>query len=100
MKLSGQFCSEQNEKPETFYPEKLDQLFGNFIAVVKKENDENYEPSSIRGFLSSLERHLRSKGYPHTINKNPMFPHINKSMKAKLTFLKSQGHGSKPNEAE
>ena len=29
-----------------------------------------------------------------------MFPHINQTVKAKLTFLKSQGHGSKPNEAE
>lgn len=102
MKLFRQFCNEQGEdRPvEQLDIPELDQLFGNFLAVVKKSDHSEYEPSSIRGLLSSLERHLRKKGYSQAVNKNPLFSHINNTMKAKMTYLKSQGYGSKPNAAE
>jgi hypothetical protein len=51
-------------------------------------------------FLSSIDRYLRSKNYPHTALKNPNFSHTNAALKAKCTFLKSKGFGCKPREAE
>lgn len=102
MKLFTEFCHSQGEsRPiEVLPPEVLDLLFGNFIAVVKKPDNSEYEPSSIRGMVSSLDRYLRGKQYRHCVNKNPLFAHSNNSINAKLRFLKAQGHGSKPNASD
>lgn len=102
MKLFNQFLAEQGEtrSPEELNYCELDQLFGNFITVVKKPDNSDYEPSTIRGFVCSLERHLRSKNYAQNINRNPLFPHSNNAIKAKMVHLKAQGLGSKPNESD
>ena len=100
--LFFQFCKEQGEERqiENLDVKTLDMLIGNFIATIKKPNGNEYEPSTVRGFLSSIDRYLRSKHYPHTALKNPMFSHTNAALKAKCTYLKSQGYGSKPREAD
>lgn len=102
MKLFQEFCKSQGEcrHIELLAPTELDTLFGNYIAIVKKPNKSEYEPSTIRGFVSSLDRYLRGKRYPHSVNKNAQFPHTNNSVKAKMTYLKSLGYGSKPNESD
>ena len=102
MNLFQQFCHEQGQYAplESLPAAQLDNLIGNFLSVVKKVDGSQYEPSTIRGFLSSIERHLRNLNYAHTINKNPSFPHTNRAIKAKMAFLKSEGYGNKPNEAE
>ena len=102
MRLFKQFCTEQGvfQEPEELSASDLDRLFGNFIAIVKKPDQTEYEPSTVKGFMSSLERRLRFHGYSQTINKNPNFPHSNNAMKAKLAYLKSQGYGSKPHESD
>ena len=102
MGLFKQLCSEQgySQEPQDLPTADLDRLFGNFIAIVKKPNKTEYEPSTVRGFMSSLERRLRFHGYSQTVNKNPNFPHSNNALKAKLAYLESQGYGSKPHESD
>ena len=58
VKLFTSFLKEQGENRDVgeLLPHELDHYFGNFIAVLKKPNTTEFEPSSIRGFLSSLER--------------------------------------------
>ena len=102
MGLFKQFCSEQGyfQEPQYLLTADLDRLFGNFIAIVKKPNKTEYESSTVRGLMSSLERRLRFHGYLQTVNKNPNFPHSNNALKSKLAYLKSQGYGSKPYESD
>ena len=99
MRLFKAFCASRGEYRaiESLQPVELDTLFGNFLINVKKQKGEEYEPSSIRGFLSSLDRYLKGNRYPHTVIKNNLFPHTNEALKAKMKALKAQGYGNKPN---
>lgn len=102
VRLFKEFCRAQNEHRdiETLSTNELDVLFGNFIVSIKKADGNDYEPSTIRGFMSSMDRYLKNKNCPHQINKCPLFPHSNNAIKAKMTSLKSQGLGNRPNEAD
>ena len=102
MRLFKAFCLSrgENRPVEHLQPIDLDTLFGHFLISVKKQNGEEYEPSSIRGFVSSLDRYLKESRYPHTIIKNNLFQHTNEALKAKMKALKAQGYGSKPNESD
>ena len=102
VKLFKEFLKSQSvfREVEELVPAELDILFGNFLVAVKKADGSDYEPSTIRGLMSSLDRYLKTKYYPHTVNQNPLFPHSNQSIKAKMSYLKANGHGSKPNESD
>lgn len=102
MRLFKSYCLAKSEyrEPEELLPCELDLLFGNFLVSVKKQNGSEYEPSTIRGFMSSLDRYLKMKNYQHQVNKGQLFPHSNNCIKAKLTNLKAQGMGNKPNESD
>ena len=102
MRLFKAFCVSRGEnRPiESLQPLELDTLFGNFLISIKKQKGDEYEPSSIRGFLSSLDRYLKTNRYPHTVVKNSLFPHTNEALQAKMKSLKAQGYGNKPNESD
>ena len=57
---------------EKLLPCELDLLFGNFLVTVKKQNGSEYEPSTIRGFMSSLGRYLKMEKLS-TTNKKKTF---------------------------
>lgn len=65
LKLFREFMSERhpgdNRSMHTIAPSELDSLLSDFIVSVRKCNDEEYEPSSVRGMISSYDRHLRKK---------------------------------------
>lgn len=71
---------------------QLDQLFGNILAEVKKADVSDYEPSNVRGFMSSLVRHLKIHHLSYQVNKEEQLPHSDNSLKANMSYLKSQGH--------
>ena len=102
MKLFKAYCTAKSEnRPiESLSPIELDSIFGNFLINVKKQNGDDYEPSSISGFVSSLDRYLKGKRYPHQVIENNLFPHVNSALRAKMQYLKSQGHGNRPNESD
>ena len=55
--------SEEEERNiENIPAAELQQLAKKFVLGVKKENSEEYETSSLRGFLQSVDRYLRKKG--------------------------------------
>ena len=45
----------------------LDVLIANFLLQVRKKDGEQYEPSSLKSFVSSFDRYLRKKDYSSTI---------------------------------
>ena len=54
-------------------PEKLNELLAEFVLVVRKENGEQYGPSSLKSFVNSVNRYLREKGYVHDITYSKHF---------------------------
>lgn len=59
-----QFLASKNEerKLEEIPPEELNEYLSEFIITVRtKDKQEEYEPSSLRGFIASFERYLKRK---------------------------------------
>ena len=61
---------------------------------------KNYEPSRLRGFISSFYRHLKERKYPSNIIENIAFEQTRKSLEARCKKLKKDGKGNKPNAAQ
>ena len=71
-----------------------------FILAVKKKNGEEYEPSSIRAMIQSIDRHLKQKNYGASILHDREFAAVQDILKKKQKELKGRGKGNKPNAAE
>ena len=101
MKLFKAYCTAKSEdRPiKSLSPIELDSILAIFSLMWKK-NWNDYKPSSVRGFVSNLDWYLKGKRYPHQVNKNNLFPHVNSTLRAKKQYLKSQGHGNRPNESD
>ena len=75
----------------------------NFIIVAKKKDGSDYEPTSIRGIMSSIDRKLRRHRYVHYLGgdeKHTKFPLTKEILKTKMKLLKKQGKGNKTNRAQ
>ena len=48
---------------------QLDELLAMFILSIRKEDGQEYETTSIRSFISSIERELQHHNYPFTVGK-------------------------------
>ena len=57
----------KHEEFENIEPRGLDEILCAFILAVKKKDGEEYEPTTLRSFVSSFDRYLRTKGYPTAI---------------------------------
>lgn len=104
LKILGEFLAlpEINETRsiDEIPPVELCPLLCRFILSVKKQNGEDYEPSSFRGMISSFDRQLRRKNYPQTINSGPAFAKVMDTLKMKQRELKMAGRGNLPNKAD
>ncbi|CAG2186385.1 unnamed protein product [Mytilus edulis] len=82
---------------------ELDSLLSNFVLTVRKKDGQEYEPSTIRGFISSVERKLRRHKYGHSImgdDNDESFHLTRETLKAKQKLLKQKGKGNKPKRAQ
>ena len=84
-------------------PNKLDPLLANFLLTVRKNDGGDFEPSSLRSIISSVDRKLRQTNYGHSIigsgMKDRSFKLTREALKAKQKQLKLQGKGNKPRRA-
>ena len=71
-----------------------------FVLGVRKKNGEEYEPSSLRGFLQSVDRYLRKKGCTFSLLNDKEFCEVQDILKKKQKQLKAIGKGNKPNSAD
>lgn len=78
----------------------LSQLLCRFLVSVKKQNGDEYEPSCLRGMLSSFDRQLRRKNYGQTIAHGPGFTKVMDTLAMKQRHLKSSGKGNNPHKSE
>ena len=71
----------------------------NFLSQVRKKDGEQYEPTSLRSFVSSFDRYLRKKDYSSTIMEGNDFQKTKEALVAEQKELKKEGKGNKPNAA-
>ena len=81
-------------------PEKLDQYLANFILSIRKADRHEYEPSTLRDIVSSLDRKLKRQKYPHQImnSSTPDFQLSRDALKAKQKSLKNKEREINPTE--
>ena len=71
-----------------------------FYAEIKKQDDEDYEPESLRIMQCALERYLKDNGYEISILRDREFRKSQDILNAKAIFLRQQGKGKRPNKAQ
>ncbi|KAK6173916.1 hypothetical protein SNE40_017288 [Patella caerulea] len=87
-----------NSSMEAIPAQDLYMLISEFLLSVKKKTDGNeYEPSSLRSFFASFDRHLREKEYGLSLIKDLAFEKCRQVLKMKQKDLKK---GNKPQAAD
>ena len=84
--LLKKFLKLKNESRliEEIPPKELNAYIGEFIITVrKKDNNEDYEPSSLRSLMASFERYLKKKNYGLSIMKDAEFEQERKALQSK-----------------
>ena len=76
--------------------QELNKFLSEFLITVHNDNDE-YEPNSLRAFFASFERHLKKKNYGLCLMKDVQFEQTRKALQANQRVLKWKGKGNKPN---
>ena len=102
LKLFNEFLnSEEGERNRENIPAaELQQLAKKFVLRVRKKNGEEYEPSSLRGFLQSVDRYLGKKGCTFSLLNDKEFCEVQDILKKKQKKLKAIGKRNKPNGAD
>ena len=81
---------------EKIPPTELDSYLSQFVLAARTKTGKDYEPSSLRGILASVERHLSRSRYGKTIFKDSGFKKTRDALKAKQKELKRHGLGKRP----
>ncbi|XP_052772210.1 uncharacterized protein LOC128211451 [Mya arenaria] len=90
-------------------PKELDILLSRFLLSVKKTKlsaeangpaATNFEPSTLRGILSSVKRHLSENEYEGDVMGGKEFKLTRDTLKAKCVDLKEKGLGNKKQRAD
>ena len=84
---------------EKLSPSELDTYLSKFLLAVRKKNGEKYEPTTLRGFVSSVERYLKKHRYCESVVTDDSFAGTRETLKSKQKQLKRDGKGNKPFEA-
>lgn len=95
--LLKEYLESKNVKqnPEEIQPSVLDELLSTFLVEVRKTDGSEYEPTTLRSFVSSFDRYLRKKDYPCTIIEGQEFRRTREALVAKQKDLKNSGKGKK-----
>ena len=90
----------ESRKPEELTPQELNEYLSEFILSVKRNDGEEYEPSSLRGLIASFNRHFKEQNHPGSIIEGAEFEQTRKCLEARSKQLKKQGKGNKPDAAQ
>jgi hypothetical protein len=85
---------------ENLSAESLNEKFSTFLLSVRHKDGSEYEPTTLRGFLCSLDQYLRQKNSNLNVNSGPQFDKWREILKAKQKQLKGLGYGNKPNASD
>ena len=99
LKLVKKFLVEERHKIreiEKIPPAELDSYLSQFLLAARTKTGKDFEASSFRGILASVERHLSHSSYGKTIFKDTDFKKTRDALKAKQKQLKRHGLGNRP----
>ena len=101
MTLLSSFMAKEkkNRQVEEIPPQELDNYLSRFLLSVRKKKGNEYEPSTLRGFIASIERYLKKCRYSESVITGKNFARTRDALKSKQKHLKRLGKGNKPNEA-
>ena len=75
-------------------PQELNKFLSEFLITVrKKEDNEEYEPNSLRAFFVSFERHLKEKNYGLCLTKDVQFEQTREALLSKQRDLRRKVSG-------
>lgn len=80
-------------------PVDLNNLLKCFYAEVKNQQGEDYEPDSLKVMITSLDRHLKERGYTFSIIRDREFTTSKQVLEGKAKLLRESGRGKRPNKA-
>ncbi|XP_052251685.1 uncharacterized protein KIAA1958 homolog [Dreissena polymorpha] len=82
-------------------PTLLDEYLATFLLSLKKSNGTDFEPSSLRGIIASVDRYLKRHRYGCSVmtGTGAQFALTRDTYNAKKKSLKKQGMGNRPREA-
>ena len=67
------YNSTEDREIQDIPPEELQPIIKNFILSVRKQNGNEYEPSSVKAFVQSIDRYLRKKHYAFSVLNDRVF---------------------------
>ena len=90
LKLFNEFLNSEEEERniENIPAAELQRLAKKFVLGVRKENGEEYEPSSLRGFLQSDDRYLGKKGCTFSLLNDKEFCEVQDILKRSRNNLR------------
>ncbi|CAH3192328.1 unnamed protein product, partial [Porites evermanni] len=102
IKVFKEYLDAYDEKREIedITPVELQEIIKKFVLAARKKNGEEYEPSSLRAFIQSIDRHLRKNNYGFSVLNDKEFHKVHDILKKKQKQLKSIGKGNRPNAAD
>ena len=79
---------------------ELDAYLAQYFLSVKRDDGENYEPSTLTSIQSSIMRHLRNVGREINLKTDSAFHHSREVVVCRKKLLKQLGHGNKTNQSQ
>ena len=97
MALLSSFMAKEkeNRQVEEIPPQDLDNYLSRFLLSVRKKNGDEYETSTLRGFIASIERCLKKCRYSESVITGQNFARTRDALKSKQKHLKRLGKGNK-----
>ena len=77
----------------------LDRYLSKFLVSVRKKSGDEYEPTTLRGFIASVDRYLKNFRYSESVITGQSFANTRDVLKSKQKQLKRLGKGNRPQEA-
>ena len=78
--------------------EELDNMLSQFFWSARKNNGEDYEPTSLKGIFYGLDKYIERKNYFGGINilRHPSLSKTRQILETRVELLKAMGKGNKP----
>lgn len=80
---------------EQIAPSELNTFLSEYFYQLKKVNGQPYEPTTLNGIKSGIERYLKQKEYPECLITSRSFLKTREVIKAKMIAAKKEGLGAK-----